>query len=166
MVRSGLWFLLRPLQRGHPVCDPGLFPAVQAIGLEYARSDAGRRLRHVPGALSDRAVAAILAVRLPSAGHRQSGDRVRTDRRFELGCNGRAAQDSRRDARALIVLASERVGTKRRPMTGSAKQSIIATNWIASSRSLSSGAHSRDPLAPRNDVEKASLRHLAAHIGR
>jgi hypothetical protein len=23
--------------------------------------------------------------------------------------------------------------------------------WIASSRSLSSGAHSRDPLAPRND---------------
>ena len=25
--------------------------------------------------------------------------------------------------------------------------------WIASSRSLSSGAHSRDPLAPRNDVK-------------
>jgi len=24
-------------------------------------------------------------------------------------------------------------------------------DWIASSRSLSSGAHSRDPLAPRND---------------
>jgi hypothetical protein len=24
--------------------------------------------------------------------------------------------------------------------------------WIASSRSLSSGAHSRDPLAPRNDA--------------
>jgi hypothetical protein len=26
-------------------------------------------------------------------------------------------------------------------------------HWIASSRSLSSGAHSRDPLAPRNDEE-------------
>src|SRR5882672_705750 len=33
-----------------------------------------------------------------------------------------------------------------------AKQSILAKEkWIASSRSLSSGAHSRDPLAPRND---------------
>src|SRR5712671_3085401 len=27
----------------------------------------------------------------------------------------------------------------------------IRALWIASSRSLSSGAHSRDPLAPRND---------------
>jgi 4-carboxymuconolactone decarboxylase len=39
-------------------------------------------------------------------------------------------------------------------MTGSAKQSRNPTSetvWIASSRSLSSGAHSRDPLAPRND---------------
>jgi hypothetical protein len=37
-------------------------------------------------------------------------------------------------------------------MTGSAKQSIRQQQgkqeWIASSRSLSSGAHSRDPLAP------------------
>jgi hypothetical protein len=33
--------------------------------------------------------------------------------------------------------------------------------WIASSRSLSSGAHSRDPLAPRNDGE-TQLRDLAA----
>jgi hypothetical protein len=34
-----------------------------------------------------------------------------------------------------------------------AKQSIfpLVAPWIASSRSLSSGAHSRDPLAPRND---------------
>jgi hypothetical protein len=35
-----------------------------------------------------------------------------------------------------------------------AKQSIQLRKkeeWIASSRSLSSGAHSRDPLAPRND---------------
>jgi hypothetical protein len=37
-----------------------------------------------------------------------------------------------------------------------AKQSVypLAARWIASSRSLSSGAYSRDPLAPRND-EKA-----------
>jgi hypothetical protein len=37
-----------------------------------------------------------------------------------------------------------------------AKQSMPpqAMEWIASSRSLSSGAHSRDPLAPRNDDEK------------
>src|SRR2546430_3558042 len=31
----------------------------------------------------------------------------------------------------------------------------IKKEWIASSRSLSSGAHSRDPLAPRNDDHKA-----------
>jgi hypothetical protein len=37
-----------------------------------------------------------------------------------------------------------------------AKQSIApqAETWIASSLSLSSGAHARDPLAPRNDEEK------------
>jgi hypothetical protein len=55
------------------------------------------------------------------------------------------------------VIASQRVGAKRRPMTGSAKQSSLPTKketWIASSWSLSSGAHSRDPLAPRNDVDK------------
>jgi hypothetical protein len=40
----------------------------------------------------------------------------------------------------FVVIASE------------AKQSMDAKEeWIASSRSLSSGAHSRDPLAPRND---------------
>jgi len=27
----------------------------------------------------------------------------------------------------------------------------LSSKWIAASRSLSSGAHSRDPLAPRND---------------
>ena len=37
--------------------------------------------------------------------------------------------------------------------------------WIASSRSLSSGAHSRDPLAPRNDG-KTHLRIPAALIAR
>src|SRR6185436_2325608 len=39
-----------------------------------------------------------------------------------------------------------------------AKQSTPprAGTWTASSRSLSSGAHSRDPLAPRNDAERAS----------
>jgi len=38
-------------------------------------------------------------------------------------------------------------------MTGSAKQSThpLAALWIASSRSLSSLARSREPLAPRND---------------
>jgi hypothetical protein len=36
-----------------------------------------------------------------------------------------------------------------------AKQSKSSgKDWIASSRSLSSGAHSRDPLAPRNDGER------------
>src|SRR5712692_6470347 len=37
--------------------------------------------------------------------------------------------------------------------------------WIASSRSLSSGAHSRDPLAPRNDGEGLQLlRHQRVHV--
>ena len=31
-------------------------------------------------------------------------------------------------------------------------------DWIASSRSLSSGAHSRDPLAPRNDGKRSVRR--------
>jgi hypothetical protein len=30
----------------------------------------------------------------------------------------------------------------------------VKKEWIAASRSLSSGAHSRDPLAPRNDERK------------
>jgi hypothetical protein len=45
-------------------------------------------------------------------------------------------------------------------IAGEAKQSIAqqAERWIASSRSLSSGAHSGDPLAPRNDgKEKAGI---------
>jgi hypothetical protein len=38
---------------------------------------------------------------------------------------------------APSVIASQRVGAKRRPMTGSAKQSIAAKkDWIASSLSL------------------------------
>jgi hypothetical protein len=42
------------------------------------------------------------------------------------------------------------------PVVASASEAIHAwyrkeESWIASSRSLSSGAHSRDPLAPRND---------------
>jgi hypothetical protein len=43
--------------------------------------------------------------------------------------------------KTMVVIASE------------AKQSMpqSAEIWIASSRNLSSGAHSRDPLAPRND---------------
>jgi hypothetical protein len=34
-------------------------------------------------------------------------------------------------------------------------RSFRGSNWIASSRSLSSGARSRDPLAPRNEVDKS-----------
>src|SRR6267154_6647955 len=36
-------------------------------------------------------------------------------------------------------------------------QRWIRELWIASSRSLSSGAHSRDPLAPRNDGKNTTL---------
>jgi len=32
-----------------------------------------------------------------------------------------------------FVIASQRVGAKRRPMTGSAKQSMLAKSWIAPS---------------------------------
>jgi hypothetical protein len=35
--------------------------------------------------------------------------------------------------RHFHVIASQRVGTKRRPMTGSAKQSSRTKNWVASS---------------------------------
>src|ERR1700732_2404634 len=38
--------------------------------------------------------------------------------------------------------------------------SFVREKWIASSRSLSSGAHPRDPLAPRNDGNKASFSYL------
>ena len=64
---------------------------------EAARSDAGRCLRHVPGALPDRAVAAILAVRLQSAGDREGRDRVDADSRGELGADARVAADPGRD---------------------------------------------------------------------
>src|SRR5882724_13376218 len=55
-----------------------------------------------------------------------------------------------------------------------AKQSICpcGERWIASSRSLPSGARSRYPLAPRNDgdgclkTESANSRHLAPLAGR
>src|SRR5260370_315990 len=46
---------------------------------------------------------------------------------------------------------------RNRWMTGSAKQSggcSTKRSWIASSRSLSSGAHSRNPLVPRNDEKR------------
>jgi hypothetical protein len=36
-------------------------------------------------------------------------------------------------------------------------QPLHAEDWIASSRSLSSGAHPRDPLAPRNDDFKSLI---------
>jgi hypothetical protein len=42
------------------------------------------------------------------------------------------------ESRPECVIASQRVGAKRRPMTGSAKQSISAhvAQWIASSQAL------------------------------
>src|SRR6266446_5636396 len=46
-------------------------------------------------------------------------------------------------------------------IASAAKQSIATSeDWIASSRSLSSGAHSRDPLAPRNDEKNSPLLRL------
>src|SRR4029077_12871516 len=92
-------------QRGHLVRDPGLLPAVQTIGLEPARSDAGRWLRHVPGALSDRAMAAVLAVRLQPSRHRQGRDRFRAHRSLELGADRGAAEVTGRDAGSLAVIA-------------------------------------------------------------
>jgi hypothetical protein len=40
-------------------------------------------------------------------------------------------------------------------------QTAKAWSWIASSRSLSSGAHSRDPLAPCNDEKYGSILLIA-----
>jgi hypothetical protein len=41
----------------------------------------------------------------------------------------------------------------------------MATVWIALSRSLSSGAHSRDPLAPRNDGRNSTFsRRVASEL--
>jgi hypothetical protein len=49
--------------------------------------------------------------------------------------------------RSLPVIASQRVGAERRPMTGSAKQSRAAKkDWIASSRSLPSGRPKAGPV--------------------
>jgi hypothetical protein len=46
-------------------------------------------------------------------------------------------------------------GRREAPQDDRLREAIhrAAAEWIASSRSLSSGAHSRDPLAPRNDGE-------------
>ena len=49
-------------------------------------------------------------------------------------------------------------GMPKPSLRAQAKQSIAEqAAWIASSRSLSSGAHSRDPLAPRNDDKTQML---------
>src|SRR4051812_41850597 len=70
-----------------------------------------------------------------------------------LDLGGRGSGVGHKISHGLVVIASHRVGAKRRPMTGSAKQSILQRKkeWIAWSRSLSSGPPKRDPLAPRND---------------
>jgi hypothetical protein len=65
--------------------------------------DAGGRLRHVPGALPDRALAAILAVRLRPAGDRQGDDGICADGRVQLGADARIAANPRSGQGALVV---------------------------------------------------------------
>jgi hypothetical protein len=74
------------------------------------------------------------------------------------------------DCRVASCIASDSIVKQLRPsLRASAKQSIepqrksgllppslVELRRTRSSRSLSSGAHSRDPLAPRNDVDTAS----------
>jgi hypothetical protein len=67
----------------------------------------------------------------------------------------------------LIVIASHRVGAARRPMTGSAKQSIGQRSKDGKDGSLRRGACHRartlrDPLAPRNDEENPDLVYCLA----
>ncbi len=63
---------------------------------------------------------------------------------------------SKNAAKNFAVIASRRVGAKRRPMTGSAKQSrATKEDWIVS-LSLSSGAYSRAPLARNDGVNNAA----------
>src|ERR1700758_4794840 len=89
------------LQHCDHVHDPGLLPALQARRLEHPRSDAAGCVRHVPGALSDRALAAILDVRLRLAGDRQSARRLRAHGVPELGCDDPAPEDPGREPRAV-----------------------------------------------------------------
>jgi hypothetical protein len=65
----------------------------------------------------------------------------------------------------VVIARSHRVRPSVGPMINSAtKQSSLRLwPWIASSRSLSSGAHSRDPLA-RND-EEAYLKRTSVPAG-
>jgi len=59
-------------------------------------------------------------------------------------------------------LAPSVSGWLRLVIASAAKQSRAAKKgWIASSRSLSSGARSRDPLAPRNDERSARRHHVS-----
>src|SRR5207302_11146950 len=82
---------------------------------ERTRSDAVGCLRHVPGALSDRAVAAVLAVRLQYAGDRESPHRIRIDGRVQLGADTGAAADSR--SKEGVVTSPSLRGAKRRPFS-------------------------------------------------
>ena len=101
LVRGELCRLLHFLQRGHPVPDPGLFPEVRPLRQERARSDAVRCLRHVPGALSDHTVAAVLAVRFQYAGDRESTYRIRADGRVQLGVDAGVETDPGREKGAV-----------------------------------------------------------------
>src|ERR1700732_719090 len=107
MVSGPLQPVLCRLQRGHPVRDSGVLPEVQALRLERARSDAARRLRHVPGALPDRAVAAILALQLRSAGDRQGRRRICADGRVQLGLDASVAANSGFGAGVVAVITDD-----------------------------------------------------------
>ena len=65
--------------------------------------------------------------------------------------------DSRAEHRAGGVMRRDSVQLSNPSLRGAQRRSNpsrgVKKEWIASSRSLSSGAHSRDPLAPRNDVD-------------
>jgi hypothetical protein len=72
-----------------------------------------------------------------------------------VAVHGKVHRD-RRTAPSAVIAASQRVGAKRRPMTGSAKQSAPSTSLRAQrSNPFHSGADGRDGLlrCARNDVD-------------
>src|SRR4029079_15829348 len=73
------------------------------------------RLWHFPGALPDRALAPILAVRLRSARDRQGGGRLRAYGCAELGVDGSVAENSRRTPRFMKASGPAAVHVSRKP---------------------------------------------------
>ena len=111
---------------------------------QAARSDAAGRLRHIPGALSDRIVAAILAVRLRPAGDRTTRTtRCRMRRRFSGGCRS-----------STTVRWSSTIG--RAPRFSSARG--CARIWVESARVTRSSA-------PRRSCAGSGLRDFMIQAG-